>query len=70
MRTHMHIVVDWVGVTSAMIAKERLKAIIAEDRQAAPAYRWVGLYGWAGMSLIKPGAKYGCKSVYRLERRK
>lgn len=69
MRTHMHIVVDWVGITTASVAKERLISIVKQDRQAAPAYRWVRLYGWAGVSLSKAGEKHGCKSVFRWKRR-
>lgn len=41
MRTHMHIVVDWLGITTAMVAKDRLRHIIKQDRQSAPAHRWI-----------------------------
>lgn len=49
MSVRMTVMVDYVGITSAMLAKERLKAIIKQDREAAPSYRWVTRWDYMAM---------------------
>ncbi|WP_193314186.1 hypothetical protein [Xanthomonas sp. LMG 12461] len=41
MSVRMTVMVEYVGITSAMLAKDRLKAIIKQDRRNCPAFRWV-----------------------------
>lgn len=41
MSVRMTVMVEYVGITSAMLAKERLKAIIKQDREVAPSFRWL-----------------------------
>lgn len=41
MSVRMTVMVEYVGITSAMLAKDRLKAIIKQDREDVPTYRWV-----------------------------
>ncbi len=67
MRTHMHIVVDWAGVTTASIAKERLKRIISDDRKAAPTFRWKLV--WVPGAWVFPPVRTLQKIHFRWDRR-
>uniref|UniRef100_UPI003F823AA8 hypothetical protein n=1 Tax=Xanthomonas sp. 0924 TaxID=2835534 RepID=UPI003F823AA8 len=72
----MHIVVDWLGITTAMVAKDRLRHIIQQDRQSVPAHRWARqpgtrlcAFGWLRIGGTgKAGFKR--KPIFRWEPRR